>query len=323
MYLTTKGGTPSYTFAFDYINKFYIKANLNGVELVYGQDYTVSEKTLTLIKDSDSQTLIIYRKTPTNATVEWNDTSIFRAKDLNLMSVQLLHVGEENRDELQDSGIAEDKEDNKWNAKEKPIKNMADPTDKQDAVTLGYMESVQNGYIQTTTNLVNQTQSLKDTTQSLNMNTKQLHDNVVSMHNHVEQDMANVEANKVNVQDNTDTVKDLSSNFKVDLAGYNETKTQTLQQLESVRVTVDAQNTAVNTNAQMAQRANEYVKEAVVTVTEMADRAKYYAENAKEIAGVDVLTKQEADAKFATKGEYATISYVESTVANILSTALS
>lgn len=149
VYLTCSSSKKAYTFAFDYINKRYVKARINNTqELQWGTDYTVSGHTLTLVNSpTDGALMEIYRETPSDRTVEWYDSSILRAKDLNLYNTQLLHINEENIDKLTDSGIQEDKIDKKWDARFKNIKNVKEPTEDSEAVNLGWLKKTQESYL--------------------------------------------------------------------------------------------------------------------------------------------------------------------------------
>lgn len=152
IYLTYSQGTTSYNFAFDYISKYYVKVRINNNdELTYGTHYTVADKTVTLnsvVTLSEGDLIEIFRETPTDKTIEWYDSSILRAQDLNLFNVQLMHINEENMDKLLDSGVQEDKLDSKWDARLKPIKNLANATEDDEAINYGFLKSTQNGYLQ-------------------------------------------------------------------------------------------------------------------------------------------------------------------------------
>ena len=150
--MTYSKGTNNYNFAFDYISKYYVKVRINNNdELTYGTHYTVADKTVALnsvVTLSEGDLIEIFRETPTDKTVEWYDSSILRAQDLNLFNVQLMHINEENMDKLLDSGMQEDKLDSKWDARLKPIKNLANPTKDDEAINYGFLKSTQNGYLQ-------------------------------------------------------------------------------------------------------------------------------------------------------------------------------
>ena len=96
--LTTKTvvGQRTYNFSFDYIARDFIKVELDGRLLEYDKDYTVNGRTVNLVvAPTEVKTLYIYRKTATIPLVEWKDSSIMTAKDLNLQQTQTAHLTEE------------------------------------------------------------------------------------------------------------------------------------------------------------------------------------------------------------------------------------
>ena len=58
---------------------------------------------------------------------------------MTVQSTQLLHLAEEALDIAEDKGFTTDNNSIFWNAKFKQIKNVLDPTDDGDVVTLGYL----------------------------------------------------------------------------------------------------------------------------------------------------------------------------------------
>lgn len=77
----------------------------------------------------------------------WADASVLRAADMNVQSTQLLHLAEETSDLAQDGGLSKDTTDNIWDARYNKIKNLLDPTDPGDAVTLNYITKNQTGLL--------------------------------------------------------------------------------------------------------------------------------------------------------------------------------
>ena len=106
-----EGGKLSYQFQFDYLKKTYVKARYvvsqkaddidNGTQLEYGTDYTIDDKTITLATEGDtSKQLYVYRETPTDLIVVFEDSSIVRARDFNVNNEQVSHILEELSDYL-------------------------------------------------------------------------------------------------------------------------------------------------------------------------------------------------------------------------------
>lgn len=97
-----------YAFPFDYIKKEFVKARiLQGEEqtaLTFGDHYAI-EKNKILLKAAPptGAVLSIYRETPTERILQWEDGSILLARDMSLSDLQTLHILEEQRDRLESS----------------------------------------------------------------------------------------------------------------------------------------------------------------------------------------------------------------------------
>ena len=107
-------------------------------DLTQGKDYTVNDRQVTLAAPTGLK-IKIYRVTTTKPLVGWADASVLRAADMTVQSTQLLHLAEETSDLAQDGGLSKDTADNIWDARYNKIKNLLDPTDPGDAVTLRYI----------------------------------------------------------------------------------------------------------------------------------------------------------------------------------------
>ena len=137
-----------YSFGFDYLNKTFVKVKLNGQDLAYLQDYTVDEKTINLTtQPTQGVDLEIYRSTSTEQEVQWEDSSVFRANTLNLFQTQLLHLSQEALDGIREASLKQDEVTSKWDAEGIQINNVGDPQESKDAVNLGYLSNLQDGYI--------------------------------------------------------------------------------------------------------------------------------------------------------------------------------
>lgn len=102
--VTYKGGKDSYEFPFSYLRKDFVKAQIDVSEhesntLAYLVDYTIEGHTIKLTKPVDAdKTITIYRETSSTPLVEYEDSSILRAYDLNLSQRQNLNILEEQTD---------------------------------------------------------------------------------------------------------------------------------------------------------------------------------------------------------------------------------
>lgn len=96
LHTQTVSGRTVYNFGFDYISKDFVKVTLDGTELTYNTDYTV-EGSSVVLKEAPTETkeLVIYRSTATLPLVQWTDSSIMLAKDMNLAQYQIQHLAEE------------------------------------------------------------------------------------------------------------------------------------------------------------------------------------------------------------------------------------
>ena len=115
-------------------------------DLTQGKDYTVNDRQVTLAAPTCLK-IKIYRVTTTKPLVGWADASVLRAADMTVQSTQLLHLAEETSDLAQDGGLSKDTADNIWDARFNKIKNLLDPTEPGDAVTLNYITKEQTSLL--------------------------------------------------------------------------------------------------------------------------------------------------------------------------------
>ena len=150
---TGDGVQLKYSFPFDYLRKAFVKVqNIAGddiKDLVLGTDYSVDDKQVTLVTPiASGNHLKIYRSTTTEPLVEWQDASVLRSADLSLQEIQLLHLSEETLDRVQEGGLSTDPQDSDvWDARFKRMKNLLDPKEDGDAVTLRYINNSRDGII--------------------------------------------------------------------------------------------------------------------------------------------------------------------------------
>lgn len=117
----------------------------------YGKDYDIIGKEIAF-KVPPSGILKIYRETPTDRLVEWNEGSVLLSSDMTLSQVQQLHIIEEQQLWSLENSIVLNEND-MWEGRFTRIGNVADPISDQDVVTKKYMETVQGGFIQANTAL--------------------------------------------------------------------------------------------------------------------------------------------------------------------------
>lgn len=297
VYLTCSNSQTNYTFAFDYINVKYVKATINGGNpLTWGTDYVVNGHTLTLTKSpAQGDLLLIYRETPTDKTVEWYDSSILRAKDMNLFNTQLLHVNEENVDRLADSGIQEDKIDGRWDAREKSIKNLKAPTENSEAVNLGFLKKTQESYLNASQAKVNEatTQAQLATNQANNAKEYARQAKASADAASMSQVQASTKASEA--QANASSASNSASNASTSADNASASETNAFNSERTAKghedktreymgttlsYKLDAGQSATNANNSMIQSAT------------YAEEAKKYRDEAKAIAGKDFVTNE-------------------------------
>ena len=140
------GGKQNYTFPFPYLSRSFVKvryeSDRGATQLTYYRDYHIEGQTVLLNSPAPTDvTVYVYRKTPTNSLVDFNDGSLLLAREMDKIAMQLLHVEEENTDILLTSAMVTD-EDSAWQGRGRRLKNLRDPQQPQDAVTLHYLDGV-------------------------------------------------------------------------------------------------------------------------------------------------------------------------------------
>lgn len=106
-----EAGELTYNFLFDYIKKMFVAIKyidnfeadtLDAAEnLEYGVDYTINDKVVTLKEAGNtSKYIYIYRSTPTEPIVDFSNSSFLTEENLDLSSLQQLHLNEEMSDYL-------------------------------------------------------------------------------------------------------------------------------------------------------------------------------------------------------------------------------
>lgn len=148
------GSTTDFNVPFDYLAKKFVKVAVDSREKLGGdygdttKDYFFVDKTTIRFNTAPaSGTEIIIRRytSATDRIVSFKDASVLKAKDLDVSTIQTIHIAEEGRDIINDALIV-DKEGN-WDAKGKRIVNVGDPIDDNDAITLKfYKENAKGAY---------------------------------------------------------------------------------------------------------------------------------------------------------------------------------
>lgn len=149
------GSTTDFNVPFDYLAKKFVKVTVDSREKLGGdygdttKDYFFVDKTTIRFNTAPaSGTEIIIRRytSATDRIVSFKDASVLKAKDLDVSTIQTIHIAEEGRDAINDAIIG-DKEGN-WDARGHRIINVGAPIKDNDAVNLKYYKKDVEGVYQ-------------------------------------------------------------------------------------------------------------------------------------------------------------------------------
>lgn len=247
------GSTTDFSVPFDYLAKKFVKVTVDSREKLGGdygdttKDYFFVDKTTIRFNTAPaSGTGIIIRRytSATDRIVSFKDASVLKAKDLDVSTLQTIHIAEEGRDIINDALIV-DKEGN-WEAKGKRIVNVGDPIDDTDAITLKFYKDDAKGAYQAKLDA----EAARDAAKVSEKNTK---------------------ASEVNAKESEVTAK-ASAGTVVSAAKHADTvMTENQAIIEEAR--------QIQTNVETSER-NAY--ENTVIATQKAEEAKVSERNAKE-----------------------------------------
>lgn len=143
-FYTGDGTTTDFTVPFDYLAKKFVRVS-RGTTILTGGDYGDTSKDYYFldknkvrlkVPPATGEEVIIRRYTSaTDRVVSFKDASVLKANDLDVSSVQTIHIAEEARDVINDA-LLKDKQGN-WDAKDKRITNVGAPVADNDAITYG------------------------------------------------------------------------------------------------------------------------------------------------------------------------------------------
>lgn len=153
------GTTTNFYFGFDYINKQFVKVTV-GAEgnTLDSTDYTVEDRQVKLKEaPKEGVAIRVFRQTPTEHIVEWADGAFIKASQMNLETLQQLHLIEEAQDYPIINGISRYPDGVNFNALGAKIINVKNPENPQDVVTKDYMENVQGGFVRRNSDILEET----------------------------------------------------------------------------------------------------------------------------------------------------------------------
>lgn len=279
------GSTTDFNVPFDYLAKKFVKVTVDSREKFGGdygdttKDYFFVDKTTIRFNTAPaSGTEIIIRRytSATDRIVSFKDASVLKAKDLDMSTVQTIHIAEEGRDVINDALIV-DKEGN-WDARGHRIVNVGDPIGDTDAVSFKFYKDDAMGAYQAKL----KAEAARDAAKTSETNAK------VSE--------TNAKASEVNAKESEVTAK-ASAGTAVSAAKHADAvKTENqaiIEEARQIQTNVETSERNVYDNAVIAtQKADEAkVSETNAKASEVS--AKANADRVEEIAGVVVPVADE------------------------------
>lgn len=142
------GSQSTFIIPFDYLQKDFVKVTINEVDKVYAQDYNVDGRELSFPTAPPSGSIIkVYRETPTDRMVKWNEGSVLTSSNMTTQQIQELHLIEETTYNLKSSSMVKTEDNHKWEGQYLPITHVGDPTDDSDVVNLGMIKKEETGFL--------------------------------------------------------------------------------------------------------------------------------------------------------------------------------
>jgi len=141
--ITSNGSaSQALAFSFPYLNQTDIGVTVNGVvqTLTTHWSFATTQSIVFVSHPANGAVIRISRTTPSaTRVVDFQDGSVLSEADLDNSADQIFFIAQEAADTAAQSIILGT--DAKWEAQSKPIKNVTNPTNAQDAVTKNYLEN--------------------------------------------------------------------------------------------------------------------------------------------------------------------------------------
>ena len=141
--ITSNGSaSQALAFSFPYLNQTDIGVTVDGVtqNLTTHWSFATTQSIVFVSHPANGAVIRISRTTPSaTRVVDFQDGSVLSEADLDNSADQIFFIAQEAADTAAQSIILDT--DGKWEAQSKPIKNVTNPTNAQDAVTKNYLEN--------------------------------------------------------------------------------------------------------------------------------------------------------------------------------------
>ena len=143
-------GTGPFSINFDYLSTSHLSVSVNGVTLASsGFTIDTNANTVTLTSPAAAGSVIIIKRTTPKGksgfqtdVADFSDGSVLKAEDLDQAALGLLFVAQEADDSGSTNALNKDLQDNKFDALNTNIKNVATPTTDDHAVTKQYVDGL-------------------------------------------------------------------------------------------------------------------------------------------------------------------------------------
>ena len=285
--VTYKGGKDSYEFPFSYLRKDFVKAQIDVSEhesntLAYLVDYTIDGHTIELKKPVDAdKTITIYRETSSTPLVEYEDSSILRAYDLNLSQRQNLNILEEQTDIVEKNySLSQDTKDymykNLMDTKTAIDNKMSETLDTVDSKLATVQADVQKAVSDTNA-------SLNETKQSVNASVSTMNDIVNTTKKSVEDSLAEMNTTVANTKKSVEdslatTTTNLNDALNTATSSMDNKISQASQALEDAKANLettksDIEKALADTQDSLKDTENR-VNETKADITKLADEFK-------------------------------------------------
>lgn len=337
--MTTSNNQKNYSFSFDYLNSTFIHVTLNGKELEQPKDFTVNQNEIILkAPPQNGVSLIIYRVTPSNRIVSWTDNSILKADNLNLSYIQLMHLAEEQMDNVRDETITRAL-DEAWDVKGSRIKHVGTPTEDADAVPYGYVRHQKEEVEQLTAEVRQHKASIEQTqrdvlsrqsavdataqrttelaqrvTEQLNTNNTELTNKIAKAKNDIELLGSNTNTSIADkLSKATKTITELGERTTTDVTSrINSAKSDLTQQLTNATTTINSKVSTVNseidsrinnTTSAINDRINKAKQELTTQVNTLKQELTSNANSATSTLNTTIRTANEVKAQIESASE--------------------